>query len=853
MMKWILACVCVLGFLGLTAQPAQVYVDDSGVLRWSGSKKELYGFGINYTAPFAHAYRSAEKLGVDLKSEIDRDIYHFARLGFDAYRVHVWDTEISDSLGNLLDNEHLQLFDYMLAEMQKHGMRMLITPIAFWGNGWPEPDTWSPGFSHKYGKGGCLVIEEAIKAQENYLFQLLNHVNPYTGLAYKNDPSIVAFEVSNEPHHRQPADSVKLYVSRMVGSMRKTGCQKPIFYNFSHSIQMVEAYIDGGAQGGTFQWYPTGLGAGEEIGGNLLVNVDRYEIPFAANDKFRHVAKVVYEFDAADVGRSYIYPAMARSFRTAGMQWATHFAYDPTFLAYANTEYNTHYMNLAYTPQKALSLAIASKVFHEMPRYTDYGAYPANTSFGHVNISYEKDLAEYNAELEWIYTNHTTALPVNAKKLQHIAGWGNSALVHYDGTGAYFLDKVGKDVWRLEVMPDAIWVHDPFGSKNSLNRKLTEIIWQSRNMELALPDLGEQFVVEPLNEGNHYLPVVSGKKFSIEPGTYLVKSQSAKMTLPEKLGSLPLRGFAGPAATIDQTYVLHTPIPTAEVGSDLTITIEVAAPYQPEEIKLLAYMGWDGKEIVFTKVHGFTYQATLPGEYLHAGMLRYYILLKNEGKVICYPDGAATHPYDWDFAAEAYEVPVLPKEAPLYLYNARTDDEKVSRGWVPGSGMMPGSKPGDGELELKILKLFEVDAENPEAAPIYDYTMRYAFGDKVKSHGLTLQQADTLVISGRSLSDKPVVVQVALISSDAMAYGAEVTLLPASKEVSVALKDLKPVSIVTMPRPYPSFLPYYFERAGDSPFDIMKTESLQISIGPGLSAAEQHESQAVGLKAVWLK
>ena len=77
---------------------------------------------------------------------------------------------------------------------------------------------------------------------------------------------------------------------------------------------------------------------------------------------------MVYEFDAADVGKSYIYPAIARSFRTAGIQIATHFAYDPTYLAYSNTEYNTHYMNLVYTPQKALSLMISSEVFHEIPK-----------------------------------------------------------------------------------------------------------------------------------------------------------------------------------------------------------------------------------------------------------------------------------------------------------------------------------------------------------------------------------------------------------------------------------------------------------------------------------------------------
>lgn len=156
-----------------------VYVDDSGILRWETNDEEIEGFGVNYTTPFAHAYRSAKKLGVDPLQAIDQDVYHLARLGFDLYRVHVWDTEISDTLGNLLYNEHLHAFDYLLKKLKDRNINFVLTPIAFWGNGWPEPDQDTPGFSNKYGKGDCLTNPEAIKAQENYLFQFLNHVNGY--------------------------------------------------------------------------------------------------------------------------------------------------------------------------------------------------------------------------------------------------------------------------------------------------------------------------------------------------------------------------------------------------------------------------------------------------------------------------------------------------------------------------------------------------------------------------------------------------------------------------------------------------------------------------------------------------
>ncbi len=69
-------------------------------------------------------------------------------------------------------------------------------------------------------------------------------------------------------------------------------------------------------------------------------------IKFLSAIQFRLIAtkEKWFEFDASDVLESYMYPAMARSFRTAGFQWATQFAYDPMATAYANTEYQTHYL-----------------------------------------------------------------------------------------------------------------------------------------------------------------------------------------------------------------------------------------------------------------------------------------------------------------------------------------------------------------------------------------------------------------------------------------------------------------------------------------------------------------------------
>jgi hypothetical protein len=289
------------------------------------------------------ANRSHKVLNVDPEKLIDADVYHMARLGLDAFRVHVWDVEITDSLGNLLQNEHLRLFDYLVKKLKERNIKILITPIAFWGNGYPERDEKLPGFASVYGKGPSVVLEASIKAQENYLKQFFTHVNPYTKVSYKDDPDVIAMEINNEPHHSGPKEKTTEYINRLSAATKSTGFTKPIVYSISESPTYADAVVKAAVNGHSFQWYPTGLVAGHEMKGNFLPHIDQYSIPFGDTiPAFKNRARMVYEFDAGDVMQPIMYQAMARSYRTAGFQWATQFAYNPMYTAYANTEYQTH-------------------------------------------------------------------------------------------------------------------------------------------------------------------------------------------------------------------------------------------------------------------------------------------------------------------------------------------------------------------------------------------------------------------------------------------------------------------------------------------------------------------------------
>jgi len=58
---------------GKSSSTPIIYIDGNGVMRWSDTRREASFFGVNYTLPFAHAYRAIGYLELDRKAAIDKD------------------------------------------------------------------------------------------------------------------------------------------------------------------------------------------------------------------------------------------------------------------------------------------------------------------------------------------------------------------------------------------------------------------------------------------------------------------------------------------------------------------------------------------------------------------------------------------------------------------------------------------------------------------------------------------------------------------------------------------------------------------------------------------------------------
>ncbi len=121
---------------------------------------------------------------------------------------------IEPSLG-VFSETALEHVDYVIKAAGDHGLRLII----------PLTDNWhySAGGKHNFTDWRGISDEnqfyhnpQVIHDFETYISTLLNRVNIYTGLPYKNDPTILAWETGNE---LQPPTSWTQTISTYIKSI----------------------------------------------------------------------------------------------------------------------------------------------------------------------------------------------------------------------------------------------------------------------------------------------------------------------------------------------------------------------------------------------------------------------------------------------------------------------------------------------------------------------------------------------------------------------------------------------------------------------------------------------------------
>ena len=188
----------------LTAIDQLDYIDGE-VVNSDGEKVVLWGVNIAAAAAF-----------IDKKS-IDEVAEDLAAFGFNAVRFHHLDAafepsgifsrgsknknQLEQTSTGVISNDQLDKLDYFIYALKQKGIYTNINLMS--GRKFTTADGVKQAaklreYSGQAGKPASLFDPHLIKLQKDYARKLLSHTNPYTGLAYKDDPAVAMLEVANE-------------------------------------------------------------------------------------------------------------------------------------------------------------------------------------------------------------------------------------------------------------------------------------------------------------------------------------------------------------------------------------------------------------------------------------------------------------------------------------------------------------------------------------------------------------------------------------------------------------------------------------------------------------------------------
>jgi len=175
-----------------------------------------YFVGTNFWQGMNLGVDGSKRDGELLTSELDR----LQRIGVTNLRImaasegpntepHRMVPALMTSPG-VYDEKVLDGLDFFIAEMGKRDMKavMVLNNFWQWSGGMGQYVSWSEGTPIPYpGDWGVFMsyvakfydCAECQTWYRDHIKMIIDHINPYTGLKYRDDPTVFAWELANEP------------------------------------------------------------------------------------------------------------------------------------------------------------------------------------------------------------------------------------------------------------------------------------------------------------------------------------------------------------------------------------------------------------------------------------------------------------------------------------------------------------------------------------------------------------------------------------------------------------------------------------------------------------------------------
>ena len=174
----------------------------NGFVTRSGTQLVLNGHPFRFAGANMHWLSLDDSTNYPSQFRVNDGLAAAKEMGATVIRSH--DLGISTGCSNCFEpslgvfNENaLRHDDYVINAARDRGIRLII-PLT---DNWHYPAGGKHNFTDWRGisnENQFYYNNQVISDFETYISRLLNHVNTYTGVAYKNDPTILAWETGNE-------------------------------------------------------------------------------------------------------------------------------------------------------------------------------------------------------------------------------------------------------------------------------------------------------------------------------------------------------------------------------------------------------------------------------------------------------------------------------------------------------------------------------------------------------------------------------------------------------------------------------------------------------------------------------
>lgn len=374
------------------------------------------------------------------------------------------------------------------------------------------------GFSNYYSCDSMIWDPDAIRCQQTYLNELFHRKSTANGKYLKEHKNIVAFELFNEPRFpRYEQLFADADLSRMENATLSRGRQRlklldmwkrhlqdhpnandspeefsrfrsELIRNYFETFwPMVDEYFGNQIIKGQFPSYNglipedlkpmfeacsidaltigtylnvNGFDAANTDSANHLSLAKKWFAPYENLPKGKF-ARIAYEFDATATLNGYPFAAIAAMYAKYDIQMAAFFTYTPYAVAAWNPGWLVHYMNLAHTPSRAAAFVAAGEIFRNHEPSDEVCMEEDSWHGRNYLLTRKNDLVFYRDETTICYSNDNECPIGDLSGIQHVSGRGKSLFAESDSNGCYFLEKIGKGLWRLNLFPAQKYLSDP--------------------------------------------------------------------------------------------------------------------------------------------------------------------------------------------------------------------------------------------------------------------------------------------------------------------------------------------------------------------------------------------------------